>query len=96
MPLQKHWGFSDEELSETGPVRPPIVPKLKRPEYDTEKSRHALIRFTLAVSHLQYRADGTTQPAEAAIGAGQHYGLATHLIDFTLDPLVATFFAVDS
>jgi hypothetical protein len=54
------------------------------------------VRFLLAVSHLQYKADEQTQPAEAAIGAGQHYGLATHLIDFTLDPLVATFFAADS
>jgi hypothetical protein len=50
----------------------------------------------LALSHLQFKADGQTQPAESALGAGQHYGLATNLIDFTLDPLTAAFFAVDS
>lgn len=73
-----------------------IVPKLLRPEHDNVKSRHAIVKFSLAVSHLQYQADQTTQPAEAAIGAGQHYGLATNLVDFTLDPLIASFFACDS
>jgi FRG domain len=71
-----------------------LVPRLHRD--DSVANRRALARFVFAMMYLQRQADSTSQTYQAELATAQHYGLPTALLDFTLDPRIAGFFAVDS
>ena len=71
-----------------------LVPSIHRNENVAD--RRAGDRLMFALMYLQYMAEGVTHCYQSQFAVAQHYGIPTHLLDFTLDPRVAAYFAVDN
>jgi hypothetical protein len=71
-----------------------VAPRLLR-ESDPSTHVKALAIFLMTMAALIPFEEMPTVTAEAHIATAQHYGLATNLLDITVDPLTATFFACD-
>ena len=69
-----------------------LIPKLERKEIDNVFEARALDAFCASLDRLFKSADIPTPPAKALAATAQHYGIATHLLDFTADPSVAVWF----
>jgi FRG domain len=73
-----------------------LVPTIYREGRNTQDNWRAMTRLMLALMFLQLSADSNTTTPMAQLGAGQHYGLDTALLDFSFDPSIAAYFASDS
>jgi len=72
-----------------------IVSKKERPNIDKDLETRAIKAFCALLARLFRSMDLPTPPAQAYVATAQHYGLATHLLDFTADPSVAVYFATN-
>lgn len=70
-----------------------LIAKKDRPYIDKVFENRAVESICALLARLFRSADLPTPPAQAYVAIAQHYGLATHLLDFTCDPLVAVYFA---
>ncbi|HEX3111262.1 MAG TPA: FRG domain-containing protein, partial [Thermoanaerobaculia bacterium] len=72
----------------------PIIARIARtPRPDEEIAAMRRLAFALDEGYREAEAPPTTTEAHFAVA--QHYGIATHLVDLTVDPRVAVFFACD-
>ena len=69
-----------------------LIEKKERCNID-EVLKRAVEPFCALLARLFRSADLPTPPTQAYVATAQHYGLATHLLDFTADPSVAVYFA---
>lgn len=72
-----------------------VVPVLLRPTTNQEHANRRLDQFFSWVSQT-LGLETIAADEMATLAVAQHYGIPTHLVDFTLDPEVAGFFAYDS
>jgi hypothetical protein len=72
-----------------------VVPVLLRPTTDQEHAKRRLDQFFSWVSQT-LGLEKIASDEMATLAVAQHYAIPTHLVDFTLDPEVAGFFAYDS
>src|SRR6185436_19666248 len=64
-------------------------PKWEAPHLARIRRLHSWLRSTAGLTNL-------AEDAHAFMAIAQHYGIATHYLDFTTDPAVAGFFACDT
>lgn len=70
-----------------------LIPKKERPNVNKVLEARAVEAFCAILARLFRSADLPTPPTLVYIATAQHYGLATHLLDFTADPSLAVYFA---
>jgi len=74
----------------------PLLPSLlRRGADDRRRYAAAVFRFLAATQQVARRAEMPPMSVDAFVAAAQHYGLPTWLLDFSVDPLSAAFFASD-